>query len=354
MERIGVVDFDGKIVNLALMKISSYYKSQGCEVVLNPSSPDNIDRTFVSVLFNKNKEAALSAYGHYPSVQFGGTGFALDVKLPEEIENSRPDYDLYSVSDVYARISSRIAKKENVLAKAEEIVNAGVGFITRGCVNSELVCPWCVVPVKEGRMHRVGSVADLINPRSNKVIILDNSLPAHPDALEIFREIKERKLVIDITQGIDVRRLTPEISQALSEVRHWRSLHYSWDRPDMEKSVLKGIDMLSRVVTKSKHMCYVLCGFNTTFEEDMHRVLKLKELGIRPYIMKYARPADSYDKSDLKTNYALTRLAHFARWVNAPKAIYKTTPFSEYEGWINARAKLPGAFGASQQELSFA
>lgn len=351
--RVGLIDFGGKIVNLALMKLSAYYKAQGAEVVLNPTSPVGLDMTFVSLIFYKDKDKAISMYRDWPGVVFGGTGFDLAVKLPDEIEGMRPDYDLYTVQDVYSRIANRIAKKEKVLAKAQEIVDAGIGFITRGCVNTEKTCPWCVVPAKEGRIHRVNNVSDIINPRSNKVILLDNSLPTHPDALEIFKEIRERKLVVDITQGIDVRRLTPEMADALASIRHWRSLHYAWDLPAAEKSVLKGIDLLSRFVTKSKHLCYMLCGFESSFEEDMHRVEKLKELGIRPYVMIYQRPDETFDKSDLKTEYARTRLRHFARWVNVPKAIYKTTPFAEYENWVRAQEKFSGAIGAVQMGFGF-
>lgn len=351
--RIGLIDYNSKIVNLAIMKLSSFYKSQGHEVVLNPSSPEGLDKTFVSIIFAKDKDKAVSMYKDFPCVSFGGTGYDITVKLPSEIESLHPDYNLYQWEDIFTRISSRVSKKENVVVKAHEIVNAGIGFITRGCVNTAKTCPWCVVPVKEGPMQRVNEVSDLINPRSNKVIILDNSLPAHPDALEILIEIKERKLVVDITQGIDVRRLTPEIAIALSQIKHWRSVHYAWDQVIAERSVLKGIDMLSQFVTKSKHLCYLLCGFNSSFEEDMHRILTLRDIGIRPYVMKYQRPDETYDKSDVRTEYAQIRLNHLARWVNAPAALYKTVPFKEYSNWIAAQAKLPGAVGASQQELVF-
>lgn len=352
--RIGLVDHGGKITNLAIMKISSFHKAQGDEVVLNPSTPEGLDKTFVSIIFAKDKAKAVSMYKDFPDVTFGGTGYDISSKLPVDIEAQRPDYDLYRWEDIFPRISSRVAKKENVIIKAQEIVNAGIGFITRGCVNTAKTCPWCVVPVKEGAMHRVNDIADLINPRSNRVIVLDNSLPAHPDALEILTEIRDRKLVVDITQGIDVRRLTPEIAIAISQIKHWRSVHYAWDLISAEKSVLRGISMLSEFVTKSKHLCYLLCGFNSTFEEDMHRILTLRNLGIRPYVMKYQQPDDTYEKSDARTEYSRIRLNHLARWVNAPAALYKTVPFKDYSNWMAAQAKMIGAYGATQQTFEFA
>jgi hypothetical protein len=57
--KIGLIDYDSKIVNLAIMKLSAYYKEQGHQVMLNPSSPEGLDKTFVSVLFTQNKDKAL-------------------------------------------------------------------------------------------------------------------------------------------------------------------------------------------------------------------------------------------------------------------------------------------------------
>lgn len=46
---------------------------------------------------------------------------------------------------------------------------------------------------------------------------------------------------------------------------------------------------------------YVLTNFNTTFDQDVERVQKLKELDVNPYIM-------IYDKYNLPTAHPLRRL----------------------------------------------
>jgi hypothetical protein len=339
--RIALIDdINSKLPNLALMKISTYHKQRGDEVLLNPPSPAGIDKTYVSIIFTKNRDAAVDRYRNWPDPAFGGTGYDLTTTLPASIESQRPDYDLYSMEFIYDRIKQRISKKENSIRKAEEIVTAGIGFLSRGCVNTAKTCPWCAVPVKEGKLRRVSSLEEIINPRSNRLILLDNSPLASPDALDVLREMADRKLVVDITQGFDIRRLTPELAQALAKVRHWRSLHYAWDAVRGQQAVFNGINMLSEFVAKSRQLCYVLCGFNTTFDEDMERVRKLHEAKIRPYIMVY-QPLHGFKEPSPKDQFERTRLAHFARWVNAPAAIYKTTPFTEYTNWINAQAKLP-------------
>jgi hypothetical protein len=74
-------------------------------------------------------------------------------------------------------------------------------------------------------------------------------------------------------------------------------------------------------------MCFVLCGFNTSFEEDMYRVQRLKEMKIKPYIMKYNERNDDQ------------RLNCFDRWVNGN--FYKKCSFEEYEPW--ARLQTGGS-----------
>lgn len=347
--RIGFIDFDSKIINLAIMKLSAYYKSLGHEVVLNPLSPEGLDKTFVSVLFTQNRDKAVELFSHYPGVEFGGTGYSLKIELPAEIESMQPDYDLYKVSDIFPRIASRIATTESKMLKAGEIVRAGVGYSSRGCIR---LCPYCCVPEKEGALRQVAEIEDLLNPRSNRLILLDNNLTADPLVLEKLQTIKRLGIHVDITQGIDVRLVTDEIAHALSEVKHMRSLHYAWDIPQMESVVLKGVKTLSKHIKTWRHMCYCLVGFNSTFEEDMMRVRKLHEVGVLPYIMIYRNPHEQKVIKTPMTEYTRIRLQHFARWVNGK--FFKKCLFSEYTNWINARAKLPGAVGATQQDLVFA
>lgn len=47
------------------------------------------------------------------------------------------------------------------------------------------------------------------------------------------------------------------------------------------------IKHMTKYIKAYKHMCYMLVGFNTTFEEDMYRYKVLDSLNIRPYVMVY-------------------------------------------------------------------
>lgn len=319
--KVLLIDHDGKIPNLALMKLSTWHKSKGDEVYL--SSCDNPDKVYISNLFTWNRPEVKKLLQIYPDADVGGTGWDIHKELSAEIEACKPDYDLYKVKDILPRIKGGIATKASKIRKAEEIVNAGIGFTSRGCVRN---CGFCFVPPKEGRLHQVAEIGDLLNPRSNVLILLDNNLTADPDCIDKLHEIRDRGIVVDITQGIDVRLITPEIAQALSEVKHLRSIHYAWDLMEFERQVIDGIKILSSQVKLWKHLCMMLTGYNTTFEEDMYRFRRLEEIGVKPYVMPYNK------------RYPTRKHHCFAAWVNSRK--HTVCSFEEFEPWVKAQGDL--------------
>lgn len=52
---------------------------------------------------------------------------------------------------------------------------------------------------------------------------------------------------------------------------------------------------------------YVLCGFDTTIDQDLERIYTLRDLGYNPYVM-------IYDKHKLTSK---DDLRHMQRWVNS-------------------------------------
>lgn len=335
---IGLIDIDSKIPNLALMKISAFYKSVGEQVELvslptcKVKKVRNVaDIRKIAVDANKRYScmfaSAIFTRSQYiidifkeecgDKIEFGGTGsYCPKKKLLPIIEKMKPDYELYTVLEITSRMTG-IGTKEHKIAKATEIVTAGHGFSSRGCIRN---CPFCMVPKCEGRFRQNENIGNLLNPKSNILVLHDNNLTADPNCIEKLNEIRDRKLIVDINQGCDVRLMDEDIAKAMSEVNHLRSIHYAWDLMGFENQVLSGIKTLSKYIKPYRHMCFVLVGFNTTYEEDWYRCKKLIELGIDPYVMIY----NENEKGDL-------RLKHFARWINS--RIYKTCNFSEYEPW---------------------
>ncbi|WFR56403.1 radical SAM protein [Anaerocolumna sp. AGMB13025] len=313
--KIGLIDVDSKIPNLALMKISSFYKSLGEQVEF---VRDNVkyEKIYASAIFTRSKdecEKLIAMYGD--KIEIGGTGWSLQKELPEEIEKMKPDYDLYSIEEIASRMKG-IGTKGHKYKKAAEIVNAGIGFTSRGCIRN---CGFCFVPKKEGLFRSVAEIKDLINPKSKVLILHDNNLTADPYCIDKLHEIRDRGLIVDINQGCDVRLVNDDIAKALSEVKHLRSIHYAWDLMGYENQVMDGIKTLSKYIKPYRHMCFMLVGFNTSFDEDMYRFKKLVEMKVDPFVMIYNQLPD-------------TKLKHFARWVNS--RIYKKCRFEEYGPWI--------------------
>ena len=73
--------------NLALMKLSAYYKREGADVFFNMPLW-SVDRSFASILFKWNANKFIAD-------EYGGSGVS-DTRdtLPKEIERCRPDYSL--------------------------------------------------------------------------------------------------------------------------------------------------------------------------------------------------------------------------------------------------------------------
>ena len=236
------------------MKISNYFKSVG-EQVEFVKAGGKYEKVFASAIFTRSKpecEKLIEFYGD--KIDIGGTGWNLHKELPSQIEYIKPDYDLYLVDEIARRMKG-IGTKEHKQRKAAEIVNAGMGFTSRGCIRN---CGFCFVPKKEGQFRDIAKIGDLINPRSNVLILHDNNLTAAPYCIDKLHEIRDRGLIVDINQGCDVRLVNEDIAKALSEVKHLRSIHYAWDLMGFEKQVMEGIKILSKYIKPYRHMCFML------------------------------------------------------------------------------------------------
>lgn len=260
--KVLLVDFDSKIPNLALMKISAWCKSRDYEVGFDIQYPDHV---VVSVVFSKNKSQAAGLTRMFPTsvTHFGGPGWNLKNFLPPSIEKIKPDYDLYPSE--YSQ-----------------------GFTTRGCIRH---CPFCIVPEKEGKIQVWQHPEEFHDDRFKTCMIMDNNLFAAPDYWqeEVFEWFIRNKIKMLSPSGWDVRLLTPERAEFLKEIKHAGNIHFAWDNLVDEQSVLKGITLLKETGFDLKHNIsfYVLVGFNTTFEQDLYRCNKLREMGTNAFVMRY-------------------------------------------------------------------
>ena len=283
--KISLISVDSKIPNLALMKLSTWHKRRGDTVdVFDPlfSSPD---RAYASKVFAFSPD-----YQYFPSCEVvrGGTGYDIHSSLPEEIERSRPDYDLFGCE--YA-----------------------MGFTSRGCIRR---CPFCVVPEKEGVARPSGDIYDFWDGQP-QIKLLDNNLTALPEHFErIIGQLAKERIQVDFSQGLDIRLIDQAKAALLKKVRLWKRIHFAFDDVALEQQVRDGIHILLKAGICHDYITfYVLIGYNSTPEQDLYRVQLLHSLGVNPFVMPFEKQ-DRYQK-------------RFARWVNH-KAVFKTVTWDDY------------------------
>lgn len=279
--KVGIINIERKIYNTAYMQIASYYRRQGDNVKWwSPITHRHFDVVFCSSLFDYTNKSEVPR-----DVICGGTGFNVHSRLSRAMENCDLDYSIYPDC------------RKSFL------------WFSRGCPNK---CPWCVVPQKEGGIHPV-TVKNL-NPRGEYVVVCDNNFFANPEWRKAVNYLQSLNLFCDF-QGIDVRDITKEQILALSGLPHYKRIKFAWDVPGDEEKVLAGIRRMVKYIRPYKLMCYVLIGFNSSEEQDLHRIKTLKSMKIDSFVMPYNKK-NLYQRS-------------LARYVNN-KAIFKKVNWEAY------------------------
>ncbi|MBF0250598.1 MAG: hypothetical protein HQL35_08235 [Alphaproteobacteria bacterium] len=227
-------------------------------------------------------------------MEIGGTGVDLGKTLPPEIEALQPDYSLYPG------------------------FKGNVGFSMRGCRRR---CDFCVVPRKEGRPASASTIKDLIVQDSDLLILLDNDFFGNPEWGARLDEMRALDLRVNFNQGLNIRTINEEQAKALATVRFTntkgtaKKITFAWDSPKDERLIKRGLDRCKAAGIKPWMMqFYVLIGFHSTPEQDLHRVHTILGWGADPFVMPFDK-TQPYQKA-------------FARWVNG--RICKTVPWPEY------------------------
>lgn len=297
--KVRLLAHDSKIANLAIMKISTYHKRLGDNVDwYNPMFDyDDTDILYISKVFTFSDDPIKTIpMPINAKIIKGGSGYDYTVKLPKEIEEiDELDYSLYPECD-YSII-----------------------FTTRGCIRK---CPFCIVSKKEGYLHDV-KVSQL-NPNGKYIMLLDNNFFANKNWRENIKILKQFNQPIDFNTGIDLRILTEEQCEAISELKI-KVIHCAWDNYADKELILPKLKMLCQYVKPYKITVYVLVGFENKeiVETDLERVMTLKELGVNPFAMGYM----DYDNPKHKKTQSVMK---FCRWVNR-KAIFKTVQWEDYK-----------------------
>lgn len=225
--------------NLALMTISWWHKSLGDEIKLNMPLWKS-DKTYASVLFDWNKDKFFADI--YGGPAYGGG----------RVFSCPADYSLFNL-------------------------DYSLGYTYRYCPRK---CSFCKVKdLEKNKSH--SSIWSFHNGMFNKICLLNNNTFADPKWEETFKEIWDADLTVIDENGYDLRLMDEEKADALKRTKFQGKIHYAWDQIEDEKEILRGL-----TIAPKGHV-YVLIGYNTSMEEDIHRCQKIVDLGHDPYIMPY-------------------------------------------------------------------
>ena len=317
--RVRVTQIDGKLPNVALMKLSHWHKARGDEVTVTRDIGRDLlepefDRVYGSAIFTCFGTERLERFIEaWPQAVIGGTGTTSATTVEQVI-----GLDEYEHLD-YAGWPD---------------FEHSIGFTQRGC---RLKCKFCVVPAKEGKNRSVNSVADLWRgpPWPKNLLLLDNDFFGQSEWRERIAEIRDGDFRVCFSQGINVRLMNDEAAEALATIKYRNTkfnrsmLYTAWDNLKDEKVFFTGVDRLERAGIPPTHlMAYMLVGFDPleTWDRIWHRFNRMVERGVMPYVMVYRQ-----SRKDLKK---------LQRWANL--GLYRIVPFADYDAnFKTSRQGLP-------------
>jgi hypothetical protein len=284
--KVRLLQLDGSMPNIALMKLSTYHKALNDDVNWYSHIEDysDTDILYISKLFNFTSDTQYLPLN--AKIIKGGTGYDIKSKLPLEVEKiTTLDYSLYPTCDY------------------------SLQFYSRGCTRK---CEFCVVPQKEGMIHATNKY--YLNPNGKYIEVLDNNFFASPKWEDSVKDLIKINQPVHF-HGVQLETITEQKSKYINQLKLHKTIKIAWDDPKYDPR--ERIKKIIQWVKPYKFMCYVLIGFNSTPKEDLYRVEELRKLKIDPFAMPYNKK-DTYQKK-------------FARWVNH-KAIFKTVKWEDYNG----------------------
>jgi len=271
-QSIFLVDVDSRLPNLALMKLSNYYKSQGyhIELIRKETYDPRAEMVFASSIFNsaaswKRIDKMRAFYGS--NFDSGGSGIDTCKRLPPEIEQTQPDYGLYP-----------------------ELGDRAMGFLTRGC---RFRCNFCIVPQKEGNTRIVDSIDNLTRGIKDKLILLDDNILSHRQSKELLEEMARKKLRVNFNQTLDLTLIDREKAKLLKSisccnVKFTRNVYHFSLNDNRNLEEIRSKYRLLNFSGKDNVEFICMYGYNTTLAQDLERFRFLHSLpGAYVFVQKY-------------------------------------------------------------------
>jgi hypothetical protein len=322
---------DGKLPNLALMKLAAYHRERGDEVRFTK----HVERDMLEPAYAKVYGSAIFSFSaprvelfrqQFPGAVVGGTFDLADNTTVEQhlgIEDGeRADYSIYPN------------------------FTGSIGFTQRGC---RLKCGFCVVPRKEGKPRSVNTIASIWrgDPWPRQIHLLDNDFFGQPrDQWEArIAEIRDGGFRVCLNQGINIRMIDDVSAAALASIPYYddgfkvRRLYTAWDSLGDEARFMRGVDTLERHGVPPRNLLvYMLVGYDRreTWESVLYRFNRMVAREIRPYPMVYGDRGRTLPLGGHNGRIGHRTLGEFQRW--AIRKAYTFVPFEHYD--VNAKGRV--------------
>ena len=305
MEKVILAEsfYKRKLPPLSLMKISTYHKEKGDEVIYHVGNPTFLDfnatKIYISTLFtwnvNKDIELILQYKRKYPNAEIivGGvcatvmhelikekTGIETFKGLWEEIDNYKPDYSLFPN------------------------LKYSISYTTRGCPNK---CSFCFVKNIEPEFIEIENWEKDIDTSKEKILLYDNNFLASSDKHfnSVIDKLKKLKMKVDFNQGLDCRLLTDERARRLAEIKI-DPVRFAFDGLHQDNYIHKAI-ITMKSYGKKDIVVYVLWNFNDTPEDFYYRLKELVKLEVASFPMEY-RPPEPIKNIYIGKHWTKTRI----------------------------------------------
>jgi hypothetical protein len=374
---VALLHADGRIPNLALMRLSTYFKGRGLLVRLvraGDKRPLDLPRpahVFGSTIFDFSGPTRELLEREWGPVVWGGTG------LWRRDEAGKVVFTGPSLEDLDRSVDWEALPPDYSLYPDFRF---SLGFTQRGC---RLRCGFCVVPVKEGKPRVAQTIGQIWRGEGHprKIVLLDNDpfgvldadwrarfdeIRGDPRRADAPRKGARSEFRVCFSQGINVRLIDEAGAAALASIEYrnndfsQRRLYTAWDNLKDEPIFKKGVATLGEAGVPAKHlMVYMLVGYRKgeTFDEVMYRLGELVRLGCVPYPMIFdrlranvcklcrhvERPGTSERCAgcngalDPEVRSSVRRLLQVARWVAT--GLYRRVAWDDYDPHIKAKRR---------------
>lgn len=328
---VRLVQIDGALPNIALMKLAHWYRAQGHSVHLTRQIYRSLfdpapDLVYASSIFSSSADRLRLFRAEWPDAIIGGSATVDPLTVEQKLGVA--SYEHYDYTDF-------------------PDFDASIGYTQRGCRMSGPNSPcrqFCIVPDKEGFPKSTNTIAEIWrgDGHPKKLHLLDNDFFGGPQWRDRIREIRTGGFKVCFSQGINTRLINQEAAEALASVKYRntkfneRKLYTAWDNIGDEAIFWRGVKVLDNAGVPPSHlMAYMLigCDILETWERIWYRFNRMVECGIEPYPMVF----DKRRKD----------LVCFQRWVIT--GLYRVVPWGDYvretksvesvRAWEAARAK---------------